>query len=64
MPKVVGFDEKIKKRVTCKHCSAINEYLPIEVKTNTYRDYGGGSDSYDEIKCANDDCGKQIRVKS
>lgn len=63
MVKVVGYDDALKKRATCRHCSAINEYLPKDVK-NLWRgtDYGGGSDGADGFKCA--ECGKDIHVRS
>lgn len=32
MPKVVGQDQNIYKRITCRHCGAINEYTPNEVR--------------------------------
>ncbi len=32
MPKVVGQDMSVTKRVTCKGCGAINEYTPNEVR--------------------------------
>lgn len=30
MPKVIGQDQSVAKRATCKKCGAINEYLPNE----------------------------------
>lgn len=32
MPKVVGQDKSVTKEKTCKHCGAINEYLPNELR--------------------------------
>jgi hypothetical protein len=33
MVKMVGIDKKIAKRVSCRECGAILEYMPNEVKT-------------------------------
>ena len=33
MAVVVGMDERVKKRVTCRECAAIVEYVPGELKT-------------------------------
>lgn len=60
MAKVVGKDEKAYRRVTCRQCASIIEYLPIEVKKNTYTDYGGGSDTVYWIECP--ECGKDVTV--
>ncbi|MBV2205877.1 MAG: hypothetical protein KUL87_10680 [Pseudomonas sp.] len=32
MPKVIGQDQSVTKRTTCRKCGAINEYLPHEVR--------------------------------
>lgn len=54
MPKVVGIDQSVVKRATCRHCGAINEYLPNEVIVLwSGRDYSGGSDGAKGFKCAN-----------
>ena len=59
MPTIIGFDEKHKKKISCRHCSAINEYTLGEVKTLwSGTDYGGGPDGAEGFNCAN--CGKQI----
>lgn len=59
MPKVVGQDESIYKRITCKHCAAINEYLESEVRTLwNGTDYGGGPDGAKGFNCAK--CSNEI----
>jgi hypothetical protein len=49
----------VKKRI-CDNCGVTLEYTPNDVKTTTYQDYGGGSDSYDYITCPN--CKRRIEV--
>lgn len=63
MPKIVGHDPSVTKRATCRHCGAINEYTPNEVR-NLYsgRDISGGSDGADGFNCAG--CGKEIYTRS
>lgn len=52
MPKVVGFDEAVMKKATCRKCGAINEYRPNEVVVLwSGQDYGGGSDGAKGFKC-------------
>lgn len=60
MAKVVGKDSKVFKRCTCHKCASIIEYLPIEVKSRNYTDYGGGSDTYYWIVCP--ECGNDVEV--
>jgi DNA-directed RNA polymerase subunit RPC12/RpoP len=47
----VGDDESKKKRVTCNHCGAVLQYLPVDVSWSTHYDYGGGSDQVGAIQC-------------
>ena len=62
MPTVVGKDQTVYKRITCKHCGAINEYTPNEIKDiRTNQDYLGGYELYKGFSCAG--CGKEIFVK-
>ena len=60
MAKVIGFDDAAKKKVTCQECSAIVEYVPVEVKSYVHKDYGGGSDIVYHITCPN--CSGQVNV--
>ena len=63
MVKVVGQDESQFKRITCKHCGAINEYLPIDVRPLWRgRDYSGGDDGGDGFNCGQ--CHKEIVTES
>lgn len=63
MPSVVGRDETIKKRVTCRRCGAINEYLPNEVRTlHSGTDISGGSDGAEGFNCAG--CGQEVYTRS
>ena len=40
MAKVIGFDEKLMKQFTCRECTAIVEYAPIEDKYTDRTDDG------------------------
>lgn len=51
MIKIVGKDESLIKRITCKRCSSILEYLPADEHIDTGRDYGGGSWEVVSINC-------------
>ena len=62
MPKVIGFDDSVKKKVTCRHCSAIIEYVPNEVKEVHGTDYGGGPDGMEWVDCPN--CTKRAVIRS
>ena len=62
MPKVIGLDQSVYKRITYKHCGAINEYTPNEVRTLwSGTDYSGGSDGAKGFNCAG--CGKEIHTE-
>ena len=56
MAKVVGRDESVVKRSTCKNCAAIIEYTPNEVLSYYASDYGGGRDEYFKMTCPNCGC--------
>lgn len=59
MPKVVGQDKRVTKEKTCKHCGAINEYLPNEVRVlYTGRDISGCSEGAKGFNCAG--CGQEV----
>lgn len=59
MAKVVGRDERATRRVTCRECAAIVEYVPGEVRTLwSGTDYGGGSDGAKGFACPN--CSQNI----
>lgn len=44
------------KQVTCKSCKAIIGYLPEEVETYSGRDWTGGPDGYERVKCPRPGC--------
>ena len=46
-----GPDPSVVKRVVCKNCGAMMEYVPADVMSKTVHDYGGGSDDYHFITC-------------
>lgn len=63
MPKVVGQDKRVSKEVTCKHCGAVNEYLPNEVRILwNGKDYSGGSAGARGFNCAG--CGQEVITES
>jgi RNase P subunit RPR2 len=62
MPVIVGKDQSVYKRTTCRNCASILEYLPQEVQKHTSRDYGGGTDVTEFIKCPC--CGKDVTIRS
>ena len=44
MPTIIGQDKSVAKRVTCRGCGAINEYMPSEeFKLRVGKDYDGGT---------------------
>lgn len=51
MVQVVGKDSTVVKRITCRNCSSILEYVPSEVQTQVSEDYGGGTDVLKYINC-------------
>jgi RNase P subunit RPR2 len=62
MVKVIGRDERVVKRCTCKSCASILEYTKCEAKLHKHYDYGGGCDTYYWIKCPA--CGYAINLGS
>lgn len=62
MPRVVGEDPSVYKRITCRHCGAINEYTQGEVRTlYSGTDYGGGADGAKGFNCAK--CGQEVKTE-
>jgi len=55
-----GPDKSVVKRCVCGNCGATLEYTPNDVKFKTYKDYGGGSDNYEEFNCPS--CRKLIQI--
>ena len=63
MPVVVGQDESVYKKLTCRNCGSINQYAPNEVRTLwSGNDYSGGSDVVEGFNCAN--CGEEVIVRA
>jgi hypothetical protein len=63
MVKVVGQDNSVAKRITCRNCGAVNEYVPLDVRElSRGRDYGSGSDGSDGFNCGQ--CQKEIVTKA
>ena len=62
MIKIVGKDESLVERITCKRCSSILEYLPADEKRESGRDYGGGSWEVVSINCPC--CGSSVIIRS
>ena len=50
----------VEKKCVCNNCGATLGYTPRDVKYATYKDYGGGSDTYAEFNCPN--CGKKLQI--
>ena len=57
----VGPDKSLVKEVVCKNCSATLEYVPRDIESRTFSDYGGGSDTIYFIKCP--PCGEEVYIK-
>jgi len=45
-----------KERVTCDACKAVIAYLPEEVQRRDGRDYTGGADGWERVKCPRPGC--------
>jgi RNase P subunit RPR2 len=60
MVRVVGQDPRVLKQVTCRHCAAVLEYTPHELKRHEGRDYSGGVDIREWIVCPR--CGHEVTV--
>ena len=63
MVEVVGKDASMAKQATCRNCSSILKYLPIDVTTvNNGRDISGGASGHDYINCPS--CSHKVIVRS
>lgn len=63
MPEVVGKDESVYKRITCKHCGSINKYFPNEVRILYQgKDISGCTEIDYGFNCAG--CGKEVITRS
>ena len=60
MIKVVGKDDNLVKKATCRNCASILEYLPSDRLNGSDRDYTGCTDTYKYIACPA--CNKELKV--
>ena len=44
------------RRVKCRSCGATIEYLPEEIERYSGKDFSGGPDGYERIKCPPPGC--------
>jgi len=58
---VIGYDELVKKEVTCNNCSAILRYVLVDVSTRMSRERDGSRDSYTFIVCP--ECDNEVLAK-
>jgi hypothetical protein len=62
MIKIVGNDETVVKRCTCKNCSSILEYTMSDTVTDYYTDHLRSREYFKYILCPK--CNYQIVVKT
>lgn len=62
MVTVVGEDTSAYKQITCKHCAAVLQYLPYEVKEYHGKDYSGGPAGREYITCPR--CASDVVIRS
>lgn len=61
--KVIGQDQSLAKQATCRHCGAVNEYLPIDVRElHRGKDIDGGSSVTKGFNCGQ--CQKEVVTES
>jgi len=52
------------RRVACRDCKAVIEYLPEEVERHDGRDWTGGPAGYERVKCPRQGCPGHGYVRS
>lgn len=57
----VGQSDESKRRVTCKNCGAVLEFLPKDVQYMSLSCMGESAGGYDYIVCP--DCESQVETK-
>lgn len=63
MPKIVGYDQAVMKRITCRNCGAINEYAPSDVRVlYKGRDISQTMCTTEGFNCGG--CGKELITRS
>lgn len=58
---VIGKAESVLREVTCKHCTSILKYAPVDVKSFISTDYTGGRDRVSYIVCPS--CAEKVYVR-
>ena len=61
MIRVIGQDDSVAKRVTCRHCGAILEYTPHDLQEQQTRDISGSADIEFYLKCPQ--CGRHVYTR-
>lgn len=62
MVTVVGKDISAVKRVTCRGCASVLEYIASEVQRREGRDISGCADGKEWIACPT--CGSEVTIRS
>lgn len=62
MAEVIGKCEKVSRECSCRGCGSRIRYYRNDVTNYTKSDYGGGSDTYYEIRCQG--CGNDVSVSA
>jgi len=63
MPKIVAQDMSLAKRITCRNCGGVNEYMPHEVRVLYQgKDISGSTEVTKGFNCAQ--CGSEVVTES
>jgi len=62
MIKVIGKDDSVVKRVTCRNCSSILEYTPYDTQKRIHKDISGCTDIDTYIVCPT--CMYEVTISS
>ena len=60
MVQIVGKDQRLVKRATCRNCASILEYTPNEARKRWYTDISQCREEIREITCPG--CGQDLQV--
>lgn len=61
MPRLVGYNHTVARKITCKECDGINEYFGYEVKTmKAPKPFREDTEDWLGIECAG--CGSEILI--
>lgn len=58
---IIGEDENLKRKVMCRNCGAVLEYLPVDTKSRHVSDYSGDSERECYVECPR--CKRRVTVK-